>query len=88
MKTFEENLFNFLCSGSRALFTHLSGFCVTSCSRMKRTPLDTKETIVSFPLYPKIIKKLLNPKLEVSVVRLHKMHIHVQLAENWLNNKV
>lgn len=75
VRIFEENLFHFLCSGRRALFTHFTGFCVTSCSRLKRTQHERKITAVSFPPYTQIIKKLLNLQLGVSVVRLQKAHM-------------
>lgn len=55
----------------------------------KNSPQHEKKIItVFFPPYTQIIKKPLNLQLGVSVVRLHKARVHVQPAENELDNEV
>lgn len=88
MRTFEGNLFSVLREKSPIYSSHWV-LCHFLPQAEKNSPQHEKEIItVSFPPYTQIIKKLLNLQLGVSVVRLHKAHVHVQPAENGLDKEV
>lgn len=88
MRTFEKNLFSVLREKSPIYSSHWV-LCHFLQQAEKNSPQHEKEIItVSFPPYTQITKKLLNLQLGVSVVRLHKAHVHVQPAENGLDKEV
>lgn len=89
MRTFEENLFNFLLWEKSPIYSSHWVLCDFLQQAEKNSPQQEKKIItVSFPPYAQIIKKLLNLQLRVSVVRLHKVHVHVQPAENGLDKEI
>lgn len=89
VRCFEENLFNFLCSGSSLIHQFLWVLCHFLQQIEKNSPQCEKKIFVfSSPPHMQIIKKLLNLQLSVPVVLLHKTGVHVQPAENGLDNEV